>query len=239
MISHNMVLRLFVLLTTLSAVSWIAVSWQGMPSSDFWFWLGVCLVAELLWVRLPLGGATLSMASCCNFAALLMLPRAEAMLAVAASVFVSELLFVRKPLQKVVFNSSQTALAVGAASMFFVLLGGRIGNPISIIAGVNILPALAAAVSYFLINSGMVSMAVSQTHGTSFISAWWENYGNRFEFISNGALFSLGILFALLYSISGITGLFLILLPMMVAYEGYKRMVQPESTSDYSEDKAA
>jgi hypothetical protein len=148
-------------------------------------------------------------------------------------------LFLRKPLQKVIFNTSQTALAVGAASIFFVLLGGRIGNPISVIAGANILPALAAALSYFLINSGMVSIAVSRTHGTSLVRAWWENYGNRFEFISNGALFSLGILFALLYSISGITGIVLILLPMLVAYEGYKRKVQRDEGIEDVEENAA
>src|SRR5437867_2078857 len=111
-------LALAALSVTLAVIA-TAASWTRPPGSELGFWVAACFAGELLWVRLPLGRATLSMASACNFAALLLLPRAEAMLAAAGASLVAELLVMRKPPARLLFNAGQTALAVGAAGLVY------------------------------------------------------------------------------------------------------------------------
>ena len=89
--------RAFVLGTMLLAGAAIGVGWSGAPDVRFWFWLGACALGELLWVRLPVGGATVSMALACNFAAMLLLPPGHAMLAIAFSTLLVEAIVMRKP----------------------------------------------------------------------------------------------------------------------------------------------
>ena len=127
------------------AVAAIAASWRGTPGTDFWIWFGACLAGELLWVRLALGGITMNMALACNFGALLLLPRGEAMVAAAASTLIAEMVFMRKPLVRCVFNGAQSALAVGAASLAL----GLIAQDAHLSAGpkpVILLAALGAAI---------------------------------------------------------------------------------------------
>src|SRR5204862_3573521 len=58
----------------------LASHWPDSLPREFWFWLLACLAGELMWVPLPLGrGSTASMASCFNFAALLVLRPGEAL----------------------------------------------------------------------------------------------------------------------------------------------------------------
>jgi hypothetical protein len=199
----------------------IALSWNGPLTSSLLFWAGACLVGELLWVRMPLGRVTVSMASAVQFAAVLVLPRGHAMVAAAASVLVAELLFMRKPAIRATYNAGHGALTVGATSWAMMacetlLRGGPHAES----------PALATllvgAVIYFIVNTGAVSFAVAWNEGVSFARAWLTNFGNRYELLSNGALFSLGALLASLYSVHGMFGTMLVLLPLLVAYEGYR-----------------
>ena len=219
---------LVAMVTTTVALASIALaaSWPGRPSRALWFWMIACTVSELLWVRLPLGRATLSMSSCFNLAAILILPRGEAMLAVAASIAIAESAFMRKPPLRVVFNSAQTALAAAAGSLACTLLGcpdlGRGGT----LAALDLLPLLAAGLAYSAVNTGAVSVAVALSEGISPVRAWWQNFGNGFELFARGALLSLGILVALHYSLTGPAGTILVALPLVLARQGYARRLE-------------
>lgn len=230
---------LLVASTVAAAAVILFQSWSGPPTGSFWFWLAACFLAELLWVRLPFDGATLSMASCANFAAILLLSRGEAMAVAAVSVLVAELVIVRKPWQRAIFNSAQTSLAVGWAALVYSLLGGQVGNPVAALSDPVLTPIVLAAVIYSMVNTGMVSLAISLNQGISVFTAWRRNYANRFEFLSNGALFSLGTLLAVLYSIIGPMGMALVLLPVLVTHEGYRRMSNPSTQMEEKSAKAA
>src|SRR5262245_8819983 len=138
----------------------IAASWAGRPGPAFGFWFAACFAGELLWVRLPFGRATLSMASTCNFAALMLLPRAEAMLAAAGASLVAELLVMRKPPARLLFNAGQTALAVGAGALAYRALAGPAASPVAVLVGRGLWPMLAAAASYAAVNTASVSLAI-------------------------------------------------------------------------------
>lgn len=213
--------------TTVALASMVlAASWPGWPSRPLWFWVIACTMSELLWVRLPRGQATLSMSSCFNIAALLILPRGQAMVAVAVSVALVESAFMRKPPVRVLFNSAQTALAVAAGSLAFSMLGGAGRSLSELVAGLDLLPFVAAGLAYSAVNTGAVSVAVALSEGLSPWKAWRENFGNGFEFLARGALLSLGILVAVHHSLTGPLGTMLVALPLILARQGYVRRIE-------------
>src|SRR5258705_1546644 len=204
----------------------LAASGPGWSMRRMWFWMIACTLSERLWVRLPLGRVTLSMSSCFNLAALLVLPRAEAMLAVAVSTALAEIAFMRKPTIRILFNSAQTALAVAAGSFAFAQLGGAAERLGVMVAHLNLLPFAAAGIAYSVINTGAVSVAVALSEGLSPWRAWWENFASGFELVTRGALLSLGILVAVHYTLTGPAGTLLVALPLVVAHQGYARRLE-------------
>jgi hypothetical protein len=212
------------------AVAAIAASWRGTPGTDFWIWFAACIAGELLWVRLALGGITMNMALACNFGALLLLPRGEAMVAAAASTLIAELVFLRKPMVRCVFNGAQSALAVGAASLAL----GLISQGAHLSAGpkpVLLLAAVGAAITYFVVNNVAVTIAVSAADGISFVKVWDTNFGSRFNVMSSGALFSLGVMMAVAYALAGPLYSLLGVLPILVTYAAY-RMVYASAAKE-------
>ncbi len=212
---------LLVAATVGAAVLAIAGTWSDPAGVPFAFWLCLCLAGELLWVRLPVGSATVSMASCFHLAGLLTLPAAQMMVAAALSVLAAESLVVRKPLVRSVFNASQAALSVGAASWMVAGLSG-VAPPGTGIHDFGPLALVAAALAYFALNSGFVSLAVALHERLPFARVWRENFGARDELLANGALFSLGALVAGAVSAQGVAATSLLLLPLLVVYQGYR-----------------
>ena len=206
----------------------ISASAPRPPGNEFWFWIAACLAGELMWVRLPLGRVTLSMASACNFAALLLLPRAEAMLAAAAASLVAELCFMRKPPARALFNAGQTVLAVGGGSVVYHALSNPGAMSAATILAAGLLPLAAAAAAYALANTGAVSVAVGLTEAIAPWRAWWRNFGSLYELLSTSALFSLGTLIAVLYSLAGPLGTALVSLPLLLVHDSYRRYLRRE-----------
>jgi hypothetical protein len=199
-----------------AAAALLALAWEGPPGPAFWFWLAACMAGEALWLRLPHGGATLSMGSCMNVAALLVLPPHEAMLATALATLLVEGTLMRKPAIRAVYNASHTVLAVGAAALV-ARNWPAVGDAIA-------LPAMiAAAFVYYVLNRLAVSAAVAMHERASLAEAFLRNFGHRHEMVSSGAVFSLGILLGLHYGSTGIAGTLLVVLPLFVAFDGYRR----------------
>jgi hypothetical protein len=215
----------FIALVVIGAIAAVTLTWGGWPSESFWFWASVCLAGELMWVPMPLGNATLSMASACNFAALLLLPPGEAMLAAAGGGLIAETFFLRKPPVRCVFNAAQSALAVGAsAAGLHALSGGAtLGAKL---AATSYLPIIAAALAYTLVNYGSVSAIVSLTTGVSPLEAWRRNFGSRYEQISNAALFSTGIMIAVLNAMAGPLGTVIAAVPLVLAWVSYRQFTR-------------
>lgn len=209
----------------------IGCEWSGATAEAFWFWFGACLVGELLWVRLPFGQVTVSMASCFHFATLILLPREQAMLVCLLTGPVMELIVLRKPLIRAMFNGGQAALSVGAAS--WTLAAVAAWRPSGdTLAGFGLLALIAAAITYFVVNSGLVSLAVALHERARFVQVWRINFGTDHELLSNGALFSLGALLASAAAAHGYSGAVLVILPLTVAFQAYRWHVQARSVCD-------
>lgn len=218
-------LMLLVALVVCAAVVLLATRWHAAVGLTFWFWLGVCLAGELLWLRLPLGRATLSMASCFNFAALLLLPVDHAMAVTALASLAAELVVMRKPPVRALFNASHTVLAVAASAMSFLALSGGSRDLMAMVSQVRVLPLFAAAAAYYVVNRAAVSTAVGWQEGLSPIAAWRRNFGSGYEVVSSGAVLSLGALIATHVAGAGLGSTLLVALPLVIAFDGYRRFV--------------
>jgi hypothetical protein len=210
-------------LATVTAATWaLAVGWPGHLTPALAFWLAACLFGELLWVRMPVGASTVSMASATQFAALLVLPPGHAMLVAAASVVIAELWFMRKPVLRALFNGAQCVLTVGAAACAIAWLGEALrGAPVAF--ALPLITFTAGAVVYFVVNTVAVSAAIAVAERIPPMEAWLGNFGSRYEVLSNGALFCMGAMLAQLYASGGALATVVIVMPLLVAYEGYVR----------------
>jgi hypothetical protein len=220
--------HMLVLITTTVGMAMLAstLSWPGPVTADVWVWLALCLVGERLWIRMPLGQATVSMASAIQFAALLVLPRGHAMMVGALSVILAELVFMRKPLIRAIFNASQTTLTIGATAWVMALLGSALHAAGAAQVVTQLSSFAVGATVYFVVNTGAVSLAVAASERISPLQAWRGNFGTRYELLSSGALFSLGAMLASLYTLSGAAATVIVVLPLLLAYEGYQHHVR-------------
>lgn len=87
--------------------------------------------------------------------------------------FVSQRLVQKKPWNKVVFNTSQVTLAAGIAGILYAALGG---NPTLVKADYqfvpSLLPFMAAAIGYFLVNSLAIALIIAVSERQSFVDVW-------------------------------------------------------------------
>jgi len=109
--------RVFVWLVIASGLLTAAAAGEPFRDPRLWFWIVACGVGEMLWLRLPLGRATISMGSTTNFAALLVLPLPVAIPAATLASLAVELAVMRKPLIRALFNAAGTALTVAASGL--------------------------------------------------------------------------------------------------------------------------
>jgi len=212
--------------TMVVAAAVLARAWSGPPGPDFALWILLGVLGEALWLRLPVGNATLSMAVTANFAAMLVLPAGHALGAIAISTLIAEATMMRKSPLRLAFNASQSILAAAAGIAVMELLGGVTLTSRPFGPG-DALACLAGAAAYTLVNTGMVSMMIGLEHRLSAFYAWRVNFANSYEVVSNGALFSMGVMLALLIGQIGSVAVMLVALPVVLAWLGYRRSMRP------------
>ena len=91
-------------------------------------------------------------------------------------------------------------------------------------------------------NTGSVSLAVAMSENVRWWAAWKQNFGTRYDALTAGAVISLGALLASHYALTGATGTLLVVLPLVIAYEGLRlytiRRSRPASEDEASRDAA-
>jgi hypothetical protein len=163
------------------------------------------------------------MASSVNFAALLILPGAQAMVVVGASTWFSDTFMRRKPAIRAVFNTSQSMLATAAGAWVFHALAGPLDWSL-LHTFARLLPVLpVSAATYWLVNSGSVGLAIGCSEWTSPFKAWRENFGSPTDILAAGATLSLGALIAFNHAIAGPMATLIVALPLLIAYDSYRR----------------
>jgi diguanylate cyclase (GGDEF)-like protein/PAS domain S-box-containing protein len=125
---------------------------------------GMLLVASSLSsaikVRLPLGASSsnLSVSYTVDFASLLLLGPAPTMIMAAVSAFTQSTFRTsrRNPMYRVLFNVAALVVTVQVAGWVFTTLGGRVG----VLDVYLIRPLVAAAFTYYVLNTGLMAAAI-------------------------------------------------------------------------------
>lgn len=159
----------------------------------FAFWLVLSLASECFWLETPTRAGMVSMSLAVNFASLYALPPHLAMTVGAFSVCAADLLLHRRGGLRATFNAAQTVLALGAAAWTLRFLGGHgsgTGSELFLRA-----PAatLAAPAVFVIVNTFAVAGAIALQSRQRLWTAWRDNYGFAFHYLSSAVLLLLGL----------------------------------------------
>ena len=209
----------------------LAAFWKGPLGSDFALWMLLCILGEMLWLRHPVGHATLSMAIPCNFAAMLVLPPHGALVTIAVSTALVEAAWMHKHPLRVLFNASQSTLAGAAGIVAWQAVGGAplASRPFDAAA---VLAGLLAAIAYTVVNTFAVSVMIAFEHGIPPLKAWRINFGHAYEMLNNAALFSLGAVLAVLVLKIGSGAVALVAMPLALSWVSYRRVLARHDDAD-------
>ncbi len=169
--------RAYIALIISAGIFFTALNYSIFPphiTYELIFFLALTAVAGIFKVSLPFFG-TLSIAYIFVFTTLLVFGVTESILASIVSSLMASLFNVRKrnPLYRVLFNISATALtSAGAANIFIIMRGtpGTISIPRDLIA------VFSYTFAFYVINTFLVSAAISLSGSGSIITIWRENY---------------------------------------------------------------
>jgi len=218
--------RLYYLLALAGAAALVLAAWPLRPVP---VWPVVCaglallMLAELAPVRLP-GGGQMTAGTMVDLPLLLAVgPFWTAAVDVAAALVVQGLAR-RRPLVRVAHNAAIYVLGAFAAAGVYTRLGGQIGN-VAFPSGA--LALAACGITFFLVNSVCVSLAIGLTEGPSPWRVWQRNFLSGV--LHHLSFVALGTLAAVVWRATGVWGLGLVALPILVSRHAFQISVELKS----------
>jgi hypothetical protein len=224
---------------TLAAIlAGVGLSYMGTPPTDSeiaaaLYMSAMGILAHFMLYRLPRGGHG-SVAFIPFLAAALIAPKWVSVLAVAALVTVMEGVLRRRQLIKALFNVAQGSLSLSLAIMLFLALGGR---PLAELrdatllsaAAQNFLPTIALIVTFFAVNSLLVSGVLAIIGGTSLLHVWKKNTLATvpYDVLASPVVY----LLAWVYVVAGIPGATALCIPLLGVRQLYKTNSQLEQVN--------
>lgn len=190
------------------------------------FWVLANMLGELLWLPAPKQRGYLSMATAANFATLLVLPVSLAVTTTVVAGALVDLIFRRRRWYQVLFNASVCCIAVFSASRVFTSVGqGRDGLE-NLLSPLNAGALALSAVTYFLLNTWLVTGVVSLDQRLKACHVWATTFASRQEVLGSFVLFMLGFLFAALFLAWGYMSAFLATIATYFVRGAYGRYAQ-------------
>lgn len=215
-------LPLSVLLTPVIVLAVTVVALGLMMATDVdlltvGLFVGLAAVTEAFEIRLY-EGSSLSVSVAVAFAAAL-LAGIPGLAAVSLAIVLTHALRRRPKLYKVLFNWSTHLLAGLPAALL-----GTSARPLTMSNVVLLgLPALLAALFYYLVDTGLIAVAISLSGGVRFRSLWKQQYG--WLGLHYLVLCTLGMFMALAYRGIGWWSVLTFALPVLLTYVSQRRYV--------------
>lgn len=228
-------LRVFVVATLLGGLgllAWVSadlgtLDWHPRSLANLILWSVMIAVAAMSPIPLPRGGATVTVTSALDFAAILIFGPAVACWFGVVSDLLTNVAVRRNPLYKVAFNLGQIVLSIGLAGIVYQQLGGRVG-PAFDLDQTQIVPLLAAPLVYFLINTGLISFAIGLKERISALRIWQTNF--QWEILHVFFFLPFGILLSLVHLRIGPVGVALFLIPLFLARFSFKLWIDTKAS---------
>jgi hypothetical protein len=187
------------------------------------FWLTFCLAAETFWLPAVTGRGMVSMGLAAEISAVFLLPAGHALAVVALAVLLSDLLLHHRGMARAAFNAAQTTLALGLGAM--ALRGtGSYGTDLFLL---HPMATLAVLPVFFMVNTFLVSGAISLEKGEPFWRTWKDTFGHPYHMFNTALLYVVGLgLVATLERVGYVSALFSLLI-LMAAREAYRLHTRP------------
>jgi len=198
-------------------------------------WIVVSLLAESLWLPTLTGKAMESMASTVDISLLILLGVRPSVWIVAIGFLLANLFFSRRVWYKALFNAGQNVLALAAAGAAFGAFGGKplAGDGILALKGPAMMgPWAAAILTYFVVNTLLVSAAVALDSGRALLKTWREEYLYYNSLLGSAALFFLSPLVVVSYLSIGYFGLIFFFVPLLLIKEAGAKYIALEKARD-------
>jgi putative nucleotidyltransferase with HDIG domain len=183
------------------------------------------VIAESQPLQLPGTSAQITISGLSFYALIALFPPFHAALVSAAAILVVEIFIERKRLLKCAFNGCQIFLTVACAGATFHALHDPSRQ---ILAVDNIFALFSAVFVYFIVNTGLVSLLLSQLHRNSFWRTWLANY--RWELIYVTGSVPVALLLVTAYERLWIAGPILFIGPLFLLRESYAQYVRLRTT---------
>ena len=203
------------------------------------FWVLANMLGELLWLPAPKQRGYLSMATAANFATLLVLPVSLAVTVTVLAGALVDLIFRHRRWYQVLFNASVCCIAVFCASRVFTsICQGRDGLE-NLLSPLNAGALTLAAVTYFLLNTWLVTGVVALDQRLKPGHVWTTTFASPQEVLGSFVLFTLGLLFAALFLAWGYMSAFLATIATYFVRGAYSRYVEGRPAPTASRPSAA
>jgi hypothetical protein len=210
---------LLVVVSGLAVLLYAVSQWPSRDVALLSFLMILSALAEAVPIPLlgtSLQGSTLSVASAMSFAGLLLLGLPGAVLVNCGSAVVNGFYPKRRPPYKFAFNAASFLLSAAAAGALYQLMGGVVPVASSFH---NLIVASLAAVTYFLVNTGLVSRAISLATNRS----WRELWGNwQWLAVQYMTCFAIAMAMAMAQKILGTLGFMILTLPLALPWYSIK-----------------
>jgi len=214
--------------TLASASLLVLPTWQppGPFPSRFWNALAAFallgIVSDSFFFRIPFAKVNTSVGFIPFLASVAILGHPWPMVISGLTALIVDTFVRRKPTIKVWFNTAQYMLASGLGGLVYTSLGGSVSlDEFSF----SLVPFLALVVTFFVVNHGSVSLAVSfSSRGVSVREAWGRISGNAL--VTDLFSSTLAVLLVFLYIKLQFLGLAIIVFPLFLARQHYQMNLQ-------------
>ncbi|MDO8690128.1 MAG: HD domain-containing protein [Dehalococcoidia bacterium] len=197
------------------------------PSESIWILVSLivlCGVAQATSVPL-FASSSVSLSFAVSFVSLLLLGPAGGILVNLGSAAVHAFYPKRRVWYKGVFNTGVFTISAACAGAVYFLAGG-VWPVRDLVSGA--VPAAAAAMAYFLVNTMLVSFAIALTSGTAFKTIFRENHSWLvLQYLTIG---SIGLMAAVAYRTMGPPALVVFLVPLLMPWAATKMYVSQTRT---------
>lgn len=228
---HSKPLRLWAVIsmvTVATAAILFALEWTGANENRTAFWNGVIaftllgILCDTSFLRISFANVNSSVAFVPFLASVTLFDHPWPMVISGITAVVVDTLVRRKPLIKVWFNTAQYMLAVGLGQTVYRALGGGVSVDTF---SVPLVAFIGLVLTYFLVNSGTVSLAVAFSTGVSVRESWARITSSAHVYLISSGL---ALLLAFLYVELEFRGIAILVLPLFFVRHIYQMNQQLE-----------
>ncbi len=218
------VFYLFYILAGFAFLAWFVRDFPLGQWRDIFLFLMLIIIADSVQISLPRGGASIYASSPIDLAGIVLFGPAVMAVIEAVATLVTEGLFQRRPLIKLLYNIPLLVMTVGIAGLVY----HSFGSMADIDSPLFLLPLFASGVVYYLFNTWSVSLVIALSSQRNPVFVWKQNY--MWNFFHILAFFPVAAVIALLYSKAGPWTIALFIIPLFLARYSFQLYLDMRET---------